>query len=113
MIIDETGGPHGVRDYHALLSLEALARQKSFGKELYPTIFLKAALYARNICMNHPFVDGNKRTGITAALVFLESNGYVCAAKQGEVERFALNIVNRKLDFEEIAKWLQAHSSKG
>ena len=72
IIIDETGGMHGVRDHNAVLSVEALPRQKLFGKELYPTIFLKATVYTRNIIMNHFFIDGNKRTGMTAASVFLE-----------------------------------------
>lgn len=49
MAIDETGGAHGVRDYHALLSLEKSPRQSAFGKELFPTIHEKAAVYARDI----------------------------------------------------------------
>ena len=93
IIIDETGGSHGVRDYHAILTLEDLPRQTVFVKELYPTVFLKAALYVRNIIMGHPFVDGNKRTGMTAASVFLENNGYKITAQKGEIEKFALKIV--------------------
>ena len=74
MVVDETGGMHGVRDYNAILSVEKLPKQKMFGKELYHTVFLKAAVYARTIIMNHPFIDGNKRTGMTTAFVFLERN---------------------------------------
>ena len=76
MVIDETGGTHGVRDHDAILSLESLPRQSAFGKELYSTLFAKAAVYARNIISGHPFVDGNKRTAMAAASVFLEGNGY-------------------------------------
>ncbi|MBI2635433.1 MAG: type II toxin-antitoxin system death-on-curing family toxin [Parcubacteria group bacterium] len=112
IIIDETGGPHGVRDYHVIAVLGDLPRQKFGGQELYKTIFIKAALYARNIIAGHPFVDGNKRTGMTAASVFLESNGYQIIAKKGEIEKFALKIVREKLDLEEIAKWLKKHSKK-
>jgi death-on-curing protein len=112
LAIDETGGVHGVRDLHAILSLEELPRQKVFGKELYPTIFEKAALYTRNIIMNHPFIDGNKRTGMTAAAVFLENNSYEFVAKEGEIENFALKIVKEKLDVKAIASWLKRHSKK-
>lgn len=112
MIIDETGGLHGVRDYHAILSLENTLKQKVFGKELYPTIFLKAAVYTRNLIMSHSFVDGNKRTGMTAAAVFLENNGYIITAKKGEIEKFALRVINEKLGLEEIADWFKGNSKK-
>jgi len=112
MIIDETGGLHGVRDYHALLYLEDAPQQSVFGKELYPTVFLKAAVYTYNIIMSHPFLDGNKRTGITAAGIFMEKNGYTVIAKEGEIEKFALRIVVRKLSIEEIAQWFEKHSKK-
>lgn len=110
MLIDETGGSHGVRDYHVILSLENLPRQSVFGKDLYPTIFEKAAVLARNIIMNHPFVDGNKRTGMTAASVFLENNGYEIIVKEGEIEAFALSVVKDRLLIEEIAKWFGKNS---
>lgn len=112
IIIDETGGSHGVRDYHTILSLEHSPQQTAFGKELYPTIFIKTALYAKNIINGHPFIDGNKRTGMTAAIVFLENNGYTFIAKKGEIEKFALKIATQKLDLETIALWLKKHSRK-
>lgn len=112
MVIDETGGSHGARDYHAILSVEQLPKQKAFGQELYPTIFIKAAVYGRNIIMNHPFTDGNKRTGMLAALIFMENNGYETKAKKGEIEKFALQIVQKKLGLEEVAAWLKKHSKR-
>ena len=112
LIIDETSGSHGVRDLHAILSLEKSPAQSAFGKELYPTIFEKAALYARDIIMNHPFIDGNKRTGVVAASVFLENNGYEIIAREGEFEAFALRIVSEKLEIVAIAHWLNNHSQK-
>lgn len=110
MLIDEIGGGHGVRDYHILLSLEHLPGQTFAGEELYPTIFLKAAVYARSIIQNHPFIDGNKRTGITAATIFLEKNGHIFSAHKGEIEEFALRIATEKLELEEIAAWLKDHT---
>lgn len=112
MIIDETGGMHGVRNNHAISSLENTPKQKVFGKELYPTIFLKAALYARDIIMNHPFIDGNKRTGMTCASIFLEDNGHQMTVKDGGVEEFALQIVEEKLDVEIISAWFKKYSKK-
>jgi len=112
MVVDETGGSHGVRDYNAILSLEKTPGQEVFGKELYPTIFLKAAVYIRNILMNRPFIDGNKRTGMTSATVFLEDNGYIIVVKEGEIEYFALQVVSKRLDLGEIANWLKKYSKK-
>ena len=113
VVIDEAGGVHGTRDMNTILSLEILPRQKAFGKELYPTIFEKAAVYVRNIILGHPFFDGNKRTGITAAIVFLNDNSYAFEARDGEIESFALKVVHEKLDLESISAWLRRHSSKG
>ena len=111
-IIDETGGSHGLRDCGALLATVALPAPVAFGQEFYPTIFLKAAVYIRNIISAHPFIDGNKRTAMTVAAVFLEDHGYVSVAKEGEIEAFALSIVEEKLDTEAIAFWLKQHTKK-
>lgn len=112
MVIDETGGSHGIRDYHALAVLEDLPKQKAFGREFYPTAFDKAAVYARNIIGAHPFVDGNKRTAMTAAAVFLEDNGYQITATEGHIEQFALRIIREKLSLPRIAAWFKQNSRR-
>ena len=112
MIIDETGGSHGIRDHHAILSLVNASRQSVFGKELYPTLFLKAALYARDVIMNHPFMDGNKRTGVSVASIFLVHNGYRVIAQEGEIEQLALDIIKNKWSVGLIAEWFEKHSRK-
>ena len=112
MLVDEYGGSHGVRDQNALLSLERLPAQTAFGKELYPTAFLKAAVYARNIITSHPFLDGNKRTGITAAAIFLENNGYRITIAQGELESYAIHIARMKPELDEIAQRLKRGAKK-
>lgn len=106
-ILDETKGSHGIRDRDALSSIAAQPRQKTFNKELYPDIYKKAACYIRGIIFNHPFVDGNKRTAITAAFLFLEDNGFRSVAKKGEIEKFTLEIIDKKLGIEEITIWLK------
>ena len=111
-LIDETGGLHGIRDLHAILSVIEQPRHAVFGKELYPTVFLKAAVYARHIIAHHPFLDGNKRTGITAASVFLSDNGYAIEAEEGEFYSFALHIAEDKWEYEEIATWFESRTAK-
>lgn len=111
-LIDETGGLHGVRDYNAIRSVVEQPRQAVFGKELYQSLFLKASVYARNIIAHHPFLDGNKRTGITVASIFLSDNGYAVEARDGEFYELALHIVEDKWEYEEIADWFESHTTK-
>lgn len=110
IVIDETGGAHGVRDTRMLFGVVEAPKQHVFGKELYPTVFEKAGIYVRDIIMNHPFIDGNKRTGMTVAGVFLENNGFTLFFNGGEVEHFALKIVRDHLGVSVISKWLESHS---
>lgn len=112
MAIDETGGLHGIRDLNAVLALVDLPKQKAFGQELYKGIFLKAAVYVRNIISSHPFIDGNKRTAMVVAGVFHEENGYKIEAEEGEIEKCALDIALGKRDLEWISRWFQKHSKK-
>lgn len=111
-LIDEIGGSHGIRDHNAIETLAHLPKQGAFGKELYSSLFGKAALYARNIIFGHPFIDGNKRTAMTAADVFLQLNGYEIAVPHGGVAKFALSVISHKLSLEDIAKWLKKNSRK-
>ena len=111
-LVDETGGLHGIRDYNALHSVAGQPRQVVFGKELYPTLFLKASVYARNIIAHHPFLDGNKRTGITVASIFLFDNGYSIEAREGEFYEFALHIAEDKWEYEKISAWFESHTTK-
>lgn len=112
MAIDASGGLHGLRDLGLLES--AVARpQAGFGdQELYPTIFLKTGALVHSLLRNHPFVDGNKRTSMFAAMTFLELNGYRFKAGQKEVVRYALKIENNRLPVEEIAQWFEQHTQK-
>lgn len=111
-VVDETGGSHGVRDNKTLLALEALPKQSAFGQELYPTLFHKAAVYIRNIIFAHPFIDGNKRTAMTAADVFLQLNEHKIIVEKGGVEKFALAIIEHHLEINDITDWLKKNSQK-
>ena len=109
-LIEETGGGHGLRDL-ALLESAVSRPQATFGgQDLYADLFAKAAALMELLIRNHPFVDGNKRTGIAAAALFLVQNGYRLTATNAEVEAFVLRVVKAEPDVAEIAGWLQAHS---
>lgn len=69
------GGRGGVRDLEMLLSALAVPQATFDGVYLHADLFEMAAAYAFHLCRNHPFVDGNKRTALASALVFLEING--------------------------------------
>lgn len=68
-------GQTGVRDLGMLLSALAVPQATFDGVYLHCDLFEMAAAYAFHLCRNHPFVDGNKRTALASALVFLELNG--------------------------------------
>ena len=70
------GGLAGIRDRAALESAVGMASVTFDGELLHPTAFDAAAAYAYHLAENHPFVDGNKRTALNAALVFLGLNGW-------------------------------------
>lgn len=112
-IVDDSGGSQGLRDRGRLESALAAMRQEIFGEELYPTIFEKAAVLLRGIIADHAFVDGNKRTGIMSALIFLNLNSYDTASLANkELEDFAVQVAVEHLDIPVIAEWLKAHSQK-
>lgn len=112
-LIAETGGGHGLRDLGMLLS--ALGRpQGTFdGKDLYPDLFSKAAALIDSLVRNHPFVDGNKRTAITSAALFLRMNGYRLIVENEEMVRFTLACAQSQLSLDEIMDWFKQYSIRG
>lgn len=111
-IIDETGGAHGIRDTSLFLSILEKPKIAFGGKDMYETIFDKAAVYYEGFARYHVFIDGNKRTGIVAAARFLFKNGYDLTANNKEIESFTLRVVEEKLDIIEIAAWLKQNTKK-
>jgi len=110
-LIEETGGSHGVRDVALLESAVARPRATFGGEDLYPDLFSKAAALMSSLIRNHPFVDGNKRTGIAAAALFLRQNGHCLTATNQELEAFTLYVAESRPGIPEIATWLQGHSA--
>ncbi len=109
-LIEETGGSHGVRDVGLLESATMRPRATFDGKDLYPDLFSKAAALMDSIIRNHPFVDGNKRTGIAAAGVFLLQNNHILMVTNQELESFTLHVTISKPHVKEISLWIESHS---
>jgi death-on-curing protein len=109
-LIAETGGAHGLRDLGLLQSAIARPQAVFNGNELYPDIYHKAAALLESLINNHPFIDGNKRTGITAAAMFLRINAHSLSVPNKEVESFVLAIASGEQSIETITEWLKAHS---
>ncbi len=112
-VISETGGAHGIRDLGMLLS--ALARpQATFEKkELYPDLFTKTASLMDSLVRNHPFMDGNKRTAIAAAGIFLRFNHYKLTVENEEMVRFTLACAQAQLPLDDIVAWFKKYSRPG
>lgn len=82
--IERYGGRPGIRDFSLLQSALAVPGASFEGELLHPDLYTMAAAYAFHICKNHPFFDGNKRTALVCALVFLNLNG-ISVSDPGEV----------------------------
>lgn len=109
-MIEMTGGVDGVRDNSLLDSALNAPFQTFDGKELYPALLSKAAVMCRSIISNHPFVDGNKRTGIHVMLIFLELNGIEIQYTQDELIELGLGIASGQLSSDDILNWLIEHA---
>ncbi len=109
-IIKVSGGAGGLRD-EGLLESAAYRPQASFGgQDLYPDLFSKAAALGHSLIHNHPFLDGNKRTGFEAMRLLLRLNGQDLQASEGAKFDFVLKIAKRELTEQSIADWLKEHS---
>lgn len=102
------GGLAGVRDEGLLES--ALGRPLQAFHYENPTIFELAAVYAHGIVKNHPFIDGNKRSGLMAAALFLESNGWVFCPPEEEAVLQTLALAAGETGAADFAVWLERSS---
>ena len=106
-VAQRSGGAEGIRDLGSLESAIAQPRMTFGGEDLYPTIVDKAAAQGFSIVMNHPFVDGNKRTGHAAMEIFLVLNGLEINASTDEQEAIILALASGELDRDIFTNWLQ------
>lgn len=111
-IMEQSKRTIGVRDLNALESALIQPRMTFDGKELYPTIVEKASVLAYSIIRNHPFLDGNKRTGHAVMEVFLILNGFEIQAPVDEQEDIILQLASGSLDRDKLMQWLDTHIVK-
>lgn len=109
-LLAEFGGDSGVRDAGLLDS--ALARPENKAAYEEPSLFELAAAYAFGIVKNHPFIDGNKRTGLVAAVMFLERNGCRFAAPEADAVVRTLALAAGEMTEAQYAAWLDENSSR-
>ncbi len=80
------------------------------GQEAYPTIFDKTGALMHSLIQNHAFVDGNKRIGFAAAILFLQLNGRQLSIETSEIVEFCVRVARGRLNAAQIAEWLSAHA---
>ncbi|KSV60542.1 MULTISPECIES: type II toxin-antitoxin system death-on-curing family toxin [Clostridia] len=110
-LIQQTGGSDGVRDYNLLDSALETPFQSFGGDELYPTIQAKAARLGYGLIKNHCMIDGNKRIGTHAMLVFLALNGIELKYTQKELYETILDVAAGNIEYEGLLQWVLDHQN--
>lgn len=110
--LEDHGGLQGIRDKGLLISAVEMPRASMFGEYLHKTIYDKAAVYLFHIVQNHPFNDGNKRTGALTTILFLEENEIKIAFSDHDYEEFVVNVAQGQKNKGEIAYFLQHGKEK-
>ena len=110
-LIQETGGSPGLRDKGLLRSALAAPFQSFGGVDVFPSLQQKAARLAYGLIKNHPFVDGNKRIGAHAMLVFLALNGIDLTYSQQELVDIVLSVAAGNADRQSLLQWILEHES--
>jgi death-on-curing protein len=83
----------------------------SYGEvELFPTPFDEAAALMESVVQRHPFVDGNKRTGLLAGAALLYLTGYDFAAPRDEIVEVAVELAEHKIETERLSRWFETHA---
>jgi death on curing protein len=104
------GGAAGIRDTSLLLSAMGNVEATFGGVFLHETIFEMAAAYLYGICRNHPLVDGNKRTALSAALTFLDTNQIEVHAGENELVDLVVSVAEGKTSKAGVAVFLEEHA---
>ena len=112
-LIDTYGGSEGIRDVGLLHSAIAMP-QASFGGEfLHRDLFEMAAAYLYHIVQNHPFIDGNKRTGAAAAIIFLSMNDMELIVEEETLVDLVLQVACGSVGKQEVASFMRTHVQPG
>jgi len=110
--IERYGGESGIRALGLLQSALAMPAAGFGGRFLHNDLFEMAAAYLFHIARNHPFVDGNKRTGAACALVFLDLNGIEIDASEDALVEMVAAVAEGRADKEAIADFFRRHAGE-
>lgn len=108
--IEDFGGARGIRDSGLLESALARPFQTFGGEDLYPTAIEKAAALGESLVINHPFIDGNKRTGMLGMVTLLFEYNIALTANENDLYSFIIKISTGEKKFEQIVDWLKNNS---
>ena len=108
-LVVATGGSDGLRDEGMLDSAMSAPFQTFGGEDVYPSLQQKAARFCFGLIKNHPFVDGNKRIGAHAMLVFLALNGIELQYIQTELSDIILQLASSTIQSSDLLNWISTH----
>ena len=110
--LERYGGSPGIRDSALLRSAIAMPSAGAAGEYLHTDLIEMAAAYVFHIVKNHPFIDGNKRTGAVAAFVFLDLNGVEVRIAEAELFDLIMAVAAGEASKSGIAEFLRSHGSR-
>ncbi len=109
-LIRAHGGNPRIRDEGLLLSAIAMPQAAFFGEYAHPDICEMAAAYLYHLVMNHPFVDGNKRTGAAAAIIFLAMNDIPFTADNNSLANFTVQLAQGNKSKAQTTEFIKTHT---
>lgn len=109
--VDDYGGAHGIRDLAMLESAVQRPFQTFDRQDLYASVIEKAAAIGESIIINHPFVDGNKRTGLLAIFELLHKGNLTVNSSKDELYQFVIDISTGEKRFDQIVEWLKQNTT--
>lgn len=110
-LVEQTGGSDGIRDDGLLDSALSAPFQSFDNTDVYPSLQQKAARLCFGLVKNHPFVDGNKRIGAHAMLVFLAVNGVELTYTRTELSDIILQVAASEKEYPDLLDWLIRHQN--
>lgn len=111
VLIETSGGSLGIRDEGMLDSALKTPLQTFDKRELFPTILDKATRLAFGLIKNHPFIDGNKRIGTHAMLIFLALNNIMLSYKDEELIDIIFKVASDRADENDLYNWIENHQA--
>ena len=109
-VLARSGGHPGLRDLSALESALSQPKASAGGVDAYPSLEEKAAALCYSLCLNHPFMDGNKRVAHAVMETFLILNGKEIQSSVGEQEKLMLGVAAGTVNRDQLREWLLSNS---